>query len=398
MKDMTLAQPGNLPENPTLSVCMIVRDEERMLSRCLKSVQGVSDELIVVDTGSKDDTISIAKDFGAKVFHFRWCDDFAAARNESLKYATCDWVLIIDADEELAADSVSSLKNAICNPWCLLYVVKHDNGVESLSERFNWIDRLFRNHPNIEYTRPYHEMIRPSVEDLIDKDSRWQIGYEPKIVVLHDGYTRFHLPEKQSRGLRIMENYIRKNPNDAYILTKLGGLYCDLKRYRNAEKFLKKAIVLNPNSTETNYNLGLVLQEMGALDIAIQYYQKTIALDSHFIDAYSSLGTAYGQKGMIDKAIKEFRRALTIDPDCIAAHNNLGVAYGFKGMTDDAIVTFRRALTIDPTLSETHKNLAIAYYTKKEYDLAIKHCDKAIELGFEVPNELLQSLAAYRKT
>ncbi len=89
-----------------LSVCMIVRDEEKVLSRCLKSVEGIADELIVVDTGSKDNTITIAKDFDARVFHFEWCDDFAAARNESLKHATGDWILQIDADEELPASSV----------------------------------------------------------------------------------------------------------------------------------------------------------------------------------------------------------------------------------------------------------------------------------------------------
>jgi tetratricopeptide (TPR) repeat protein len=101
---------------------------------------------------------------------------------------------------------------------------------------------------------------------------------------------------------------------------------------------------------------------------------------------------------MVDEAIVEFRKALTIDPDCIAAHNNLGVAYGLKGITDKAVAAFRKALTIDPALAETHKNLAVACYTRKEYNLAIKHCDKAIELGFEVPNELLQSLEAHRKT
>lgn len=398
MKDKPVPEPGKLPENPTLNVCMIVRDEQRTLARCLESVHAVADEVIVVDTGSRDDTVSVATDFGAKVFHFEWCDDFAAARNESLTHATCDWVLSIDADEELSSASLSLLKKAIRNPWCLLYIVKNDNGPKSRSGRFNWLGRLFRNHPQVKFSRPYHETVRPSVESLLSKDSRWHISREPNIVILHDGYTQPQSPENRSRGLRIMEDYIRKNPNDAYILNKLGGTYCDLGQFEIAEKCLNKAIILNPNSAETNYNFGLVLQEMGKLDIAIQYYKKTIAFDPYFIEAYSSLGATYGQKGMVDEAIVEFRKALTIDPDCIAAHNNLGVAYGLKGITDEAVAAFRRALTIDPALAETHKNLAVAYYTKKEYDLAIKHCDKAIELGFEVPNELLQSLEAHRKT
>jgi glycosyltransferase involved in cell wall biosynthesis len=90
MSNKTIPKPGALLEKPMLSVCMIVRDEEKILPRCLKSVQDVADELIVVDTGSRDNTISVAKDFGAKIHYFQWNYDFAAARNESLKYAKGD--------------------------------------------------------------------------------------------------------------------------------------------------------------------------------------------------------------------------------------------------------------------------------------------------------------------
>ena len=90
---------------------MIVRDEEKNLVRCLKSVVPVVDELIIVDTGSKDNTIDIAKEFGAKVFLFEWCDDFAAARNESLKHATGDWILQLDADDELLPTSIPPLQS-----------------------------------------------------------------------------------------------------------------------------------------------------------------------------------------------------------------------------------------------------------------------------------------------
>ena len=125
-----IPQPGVLPEKPMLSICMIVRDEETTLPRCLKSVQDVADEVIVVDTGSKDNTVSIARDFGAKVYHFEWRDDFAAARNESLKYASGDWIFQIDADEELLPGSISHLRKAMLNPWCLVCVITCDNGTD----------------------------------------------------------------------------------------------------------------------------------------------------------------------------------------------------------------------------------------------------------------------------
>ena len=79
-----------------LSVCMIVKNEELFLESCLRSVQGLADEIVIVDTGSTDRTKEIALQFTSKVYDFQWCDDFAAARNESLKYATGDWSLVLN--------------------------------------------------------------------------------------------------------------------------------------------------------------------------------------------------------------------------------------------------------------------------------------------------------------
>ena len=85
---------------PTLSLCMIVKDEESMLANCLKSVNGYVDEIIVVDTGSSDRTVEIAEEHGAKVFHHQWENDFSKHRNQAIGYASGDWILVLDADEE----------------------------------------------------------------------------------------------------------------------------------------------------------------------------------------------------------------------------------------------------------------------------------------------------------
>ena len=85
----------------TISLCMIVKNEGHNLHRCLQSVQGFVNQIIVVDTGSEDNTVEIARSYGAEVHFFEWCDDFAAARNHSLSFATGDWILVLDADEKL---------------------------------------------------------------------------------------------------------------------------------------------------------------------------------------------------------------------------------------------------------------------------------------------------------
>src|SRR3989344_3396846 len=99
----------------TISLCMITKNEERYLEQCLNSVKDIIDEIIIVDTGSTDKTKEIAKKFNAKIIDFKWIDDFSAARNESLKHATKDWILVLDADENIGKESVAAVKKLVEN-------------------------------------------------------------------------------------------------------------------------------------------------------------------------------------------------------------------------------------------------------------------------------------------
>ncbi len=93
-----------------VSLCMIVKNEEDYLPQCLESIKDIVDEIIIVDTGSTDKTVKIAESYGAKVYYFKWNNNFSEARNESLKYATKDWILILDADDELHSEYQENLK------------------------------------------------------------------------------------------------------------------------------------------------------------------------------------------------------------------------------------------------------------------------------------------------
>ena len=95
---------------PGISLCMIVKNEERSLSRCVKSVKSLVNQIIIVDTGSTDNTVKIAKDLGAEVYNFEWCDDFLP-KNESIKYANHQWILLLDADEFVDENSIIELKD-----------------------------------------------------------------------------------------------------------------------------------------------------------------------------------------------------------------------------------------------------------------------------------------------
>src|SRR3989338_7273874 len=97
----------------TISLCMIVKNEDKFLEQCINSVKNIADEIIIVDTGSTDKTKGIAKKFGAKIIDFKWDDDFSAARNESIKHATKDWILVLDADEIMEEKDLAEIKAAI---------------------------------------------------------------------------------------------------------------------------------------------------------------------------------------------------------------------------------------------------------------------------------------------
>src|SRR5690606_7038665 len=148
---------------PRLSVCVIAKNEEKFLGQCLRSIKGIASQIIVVDTGSTDRTVAIAEEHGAEVHHFTWCDDFSAARNAALEHATGDWVLVLDADEELSPEGIAELKQAMnaanTISWRLPIV---DAGKES--EGCTYVPRLFRNAPGLFYVSRVHEQIFSSVE------------------------------------------------------------------------------------------------------------------------------------------------------------------------------------------------------------------------------------------
>ena len=100
-------------DRPKLSLCMIIKNEEEHLGECLESTRAFIDELIVVDTGSTDSSVAIARQHGASVFFHKWENDFARHRNQSISYATGDWILILDGDEELMEGSGPTIRDRI---------------------------------------------------------------------------------------------------------------------------------------------------------------------------------------------------------------------------------------------------------------------------------------------
>ncbi len=222
---------------------MIVRDEAAMLPRCLASVRGVVDEMIVVDTGSVDATPRIAAQAGAQVIGFAWCDDFSAARNVSLEAATGDWILVMDADEALSDDARAKLRNTIEGRVAdALSVVRRDLSPEGSLEQYTElrIVRLFRNHAGHRYTGRIHEQVWPSIQR-----TGGVLG-ETDLVLMHYGYQQplAQGTSRAERNVRMLEAAVRDAPNDPYWAYQLGVTYKALHRDGEADAALARAFDL----------------------------------------------------------------------------------------------------------------------------------------------------------
>ena len=221
---------------PSLSLVLIAKNEAACISRCLQSVRDLNCEMIVVDTGSEDETRDIARRCGARVLEFPWCDDFSAARNVGLEAASGRWILVLDADEYLPPQSVPAIQDIVSGTadkaFHLLNKSSSDGGRTGLVGK---IVRLFPNIPEVRFEWPVHEQVVTSLK---------KVGVpirDASIEIIHTGYSS---PEvnaaKQTRNLRILEKITSTNANPHPMALFLhGGALLDLGRVSEALEFYR---------------------------------------------------------------------------------------------------------------------------------------------------------------
>jgi len=209
-----------------VSACLIVKNEEQHLERCLRSLKGRVDEIIVVDTGSTDRTVKIAESYGATIGHFKWINDFAEARNASLDLVTQPWILWIDADEELVGGCEPYLLRAQSYPCYASYSVIIRNidseGASDSEAYLHTADRLFQNHPKIRFEGRIHESIKSGV---VASGLYVRSLYE--VNLNHYGYSEEMMLArgKDARNLELITQELEKNPNDPFQLFNLANTH-----------------------------------------------------------------------------------------------------------------------------------------------------------------------------
>ncbi len=293
-KDCYLGKFIKLLNPPTISFCIIAKNEEKMIEKCLTSIKNIADEIIVVDTGSTDETKKICEKFDAKIIDLEWNDDFSEARNACLKEAKGDWILTLDADEFIDFESMVFIKKLSEMDFdAFTFEVRtYSNNENDL----NWnllnepkkIDenvyagyiplpcvRFFRNFKGYYYKNPVHETIDDSLEKKKAKVGNVDIAiYHCESLKGADEIKR-----KQIVYMEYSKKRIRENPNDV-------KAYCDialvkfkfLGEYEEAEEYLLKAQKISPNHIRTYFLLGELYVIKKKFADAAKLYEKIIAI------------------------------------------------------------------------------------------------------------------------
>ena len=350
-----------------LSLSMIVRNEEARLADCLASVEGFADEMVVVDTGSTDGTVAIAEAAGARVEHIDWPGDFAPARNTGLTFLSGDWVLVLDADERLRPEVIPALKALMAQPDVLVInLLRYEIGAAMAP--YSSVSRLFRRHPAIRWSRPYHSMIDDSVRDLLERESHWRIAACGEPALLHDGYRPELLAgsDKADRLRQAMQAELDAQPGDPYASAKLGGLLISEGNHAQAIALLRRALEQNTMEDAERYelllHLGLALTPSDPVGSVSCYRQAlAIPLDPRIsLGARLNLAARLMEQGELDEAIRLTQTATQRAPEVALGWYNLGLMQRRRGEIAAALDAYSQALALDPNNASCHQNRAVA--------------------------------------
>lgn len=388
--------PANTVQKPAgISLCMIVKNEERFLEQCLRSVADVVDEIIIVDTGSTDRTIEIARSFGATVIEREWRNDFAWARNQSIESATRRWILFLDADEELTPESKNALlelKNVPAHRHALFVRCFNESddyrGTGAMSHS---LVRIFPNDERIRFRGLIHEF------PTLDNNPGGLPTANSPVAIVHHGYLKDVVAErnKAARNLEIVRAATEQDPSDPYHWFNLGTtaflsgdfeaardaleemrringrqprgfmpnglavlaeIYCDkLHEPKKGEEVVHDALAFSPHYANAHFQLGKVLIAQRRFDEARQAFQAAIDDGKHageqfVIDdqvyrwkAHSEIGSSYVLQGNDEKAIEWFERGLRNAPGVEPLQINRARALERLGRHDEAEAAFREA-------------------------------------------------------
>lgn len=361
---MLTAQPA-AQARLTLALCMIVKNEESFLRQCLESVKAVVDEIVIVDTGSTDATPDIAREFGAKLVDFEWTGSFSEARNESLRHATADWILVLDADEVISPQTLQNLRSLIEMPigglgGYQLRIRNLQSDTNDVDAVEHYMMRLFPNQPELRFTGVIHEQLGPT-----DPELPFERMATPDVLVLHYGYTGQIMDsrDKYRRNLDLIRQSLETEPENPFHWFNLGLTHRINQEQDESLAALEKAVELShalpalPTYMAACYSyIASILIEREEYAKARDFCDAAPEICRENPDFWVNLGSIHNGLGSYDEAIEAFEHAMSMRSRSFMAvvsdraattwkpYAGIGNTYLMQNNFDQADFYFRRAL------------------------------------------------------
>ncbi len=322
-----LALPGSIGNRQSaignrLTVGVLTKNEEQFIAQCLQSVKGLADQIVVVDTGSTDRTIEIAKSLGAEVHTTTWKGDFSAPRNLILEHATGDWILMLDADEELPADQHAAVRADMRKAEAIAFRMPLVNRGQEAEGR-SFIPRLYRNAPGAYYYGRIHEQVFPSLLPLCKA-----FGLDTALgsaCLLHHGYSKELVKDRNKieRNLHLLRLGLEERPNDVNLtlnlgleLVRSGELEAGIAKYRDAFRLMSAQ---KPNEVVPELREVLLTQftshlyKIRAHDEVVQVLTSPLAKQRDGLTA-----SIHFALGLSSYELKQYREAAEQMRQCLA--------------------------------------------------------------------------------
>ena len=376
--------------NERISLTMIVRNESAHLADCLERVKDKVDEMIIVDTGSTDDTLSIAHRYTPNIFTLPWQNDFSAARNFAIEHATGDWILALDADEEVQCQdplNFHSLINKEKDKEAFLLPLL--NPISDSTEEFNtfYVLRLFRNIENYRYVGKIHEQVT-----LPDQK---KVGLAEGPILKHKLLPPKIRHQKRNRNLHLLKKASHEDPSNPFLLYYLGVEWLMLGKPSYALPFLQKAYSalsddnLLFQAPALKYLL-ISLRALGRLDEALSLCLEASLHYPNFTDIFYLGGLLLEEKEEYLVALKWFNQAIDCgEPPALLSHltgsesflayYHLGFCYEKIGKALEARGAYETALELNPRYPFPLYNLFLILLSEKGPSFCYQHLE---DLGF----------------
>lgn len=332
-----------------ISVCIIAKNEEAHIEECCKRLTPYGFEIVLVDTGSNDHTVELARKYTRSIYHFDWCNDFSAAKNFAFSKASYDWILSLDCDEYIESLDRDALQKCIQTypRYAGRILIRNrftQNGQQTCEQV--WVSR-FVNRQFFRFEGAVHEQLVPTGHDA-DQDAPIKYVYPAPITVLHVGYdgTEEEMTQKSKRNITLLEKELDTQGPDPYLYFQLGQSYRRLHDYETACRYFDAGLAMDLDPA-LDY-VQTMVESYGYTLLDLKRYQDALNLlgvyeeFSRRADFVFLMGLIYMNNGLFTEAVQEFQKATTMEEFSVdgvnsyKANYNIGVIYECTGHSREA--------------------------------------------------------------